>query len=379
MSDTIPADAAANDEIVVAGKSANRDPNELTLSIGGTEFGGWEEVEVTLRAEGFPNSYDIKASVPPGYKLAGKEGDDCVILLGNDTVITGYVDRITDGGDRDSHTIRIQGRGKTQDLVDCGAEWPSHQMIGGNAKTIAENLCLPYSIAVVMENGASPGPDVPMWPLNYGETAADIIQRVARNAGLLAYENHEGKLALAAVGSVEAASGIKYGENVEEWSAERSMDQRFSEYVCSLLSMDPLMEVPGGNFFGTEKDTEVPRHRRMYLVADAVAENVEEFVQKRAKWEAARRAGRSYTVRAMVDSWRDSAGKLWTPNTLLPVALPPIAGENLVISEVAFRRTNEHGTTAEIVAMPKGAFTPEPIVLSPISFAESVPPPEAGQ
>lgn len=358
-------------EIVVSGQPARRDPNQLTLSVGGNELTGWEEIEVTLRAEAFPNSFDVKASMQPGNVLPTKPGDSCTVLLGDDVVITGYIDRVTDGGDATSHMIHLQGRGKTQDLVDCGAEWPSHQMINGNALTISQNLTLPYSISVELVNGATPGPDVPQWPLNYGETAAEIIQRVARNAGLLAYEDHEGKVALANVGTITAASGIKYGQNAQAWSVELSMDQRFSDYVCCSESMDAMMELGGSDFYDTEKDPNVPRHRQMYLVVDQVANDPQNFTIQRAKWESQRRAGRGFIVRATVDSWRDSGGTLWTPNTLVPIDLPAAAGGTmLVISEVTFRRSDGTGTIAELVAMPKSAFTPEPIVLVPVNLAD---------
>lgn len=363
----------SENEIVITADSQPRDPNELTLFVAGVELTGWENIEVALRAEAFPNSFDIRASVPPSQKIPCAEGDDCVVLLGNDIVISGYIDRVTDSGDAESHTVSIQGRGRTQDLVDCGAEWPSHQLIGGTAETIAKNLALPYAIGVVMTNGATAGPEVPQFPLNYGETPAEIIQRLARNAGLLAYENHEGKLQLSAIGTTEAASGIVFAQNVQSWSVERSMDQRFSEYVCSMSSMDALQELPGDEFFYKETDPNVKRHRLAYLIAEPVATDPKEFVKLRAKWEAQRRAGRAFVARVTVDSWRDSAGTLWTPNTLVPVTLPgATAGDSLVISEVTFRRDDERGTTADLVCMRKEAFTPEPITLVPVNLADVV-------
>ncbi|MFC0683099.1 phage baseplate assembly protein [Novosphingobium clariflavum] len=354
-------------EIIISG----RDKNELRLQVAGLLFEGWEQVEVTLRAEGFPNSFDIRASIPPNQKNPCSAGDECVVLMGADTVISGYVDRVINAGDSDSHTISIVGRGRTQDLVDCGAEWPSHQQIGGNALTIASKLAEPYGIKVAMGEDASPGADVPQWVLNYGESPAEIIQRVARNAGLLAYENYEGKVLLSSVGDTEASSGIEFGTNVESWSVERSMDQRYSHYVCCSASMDAMMELGGSDFFHTETDPNVPRHRLTYLIVENVATDPQAFTIQRAKWEAQRRAGRSFVLRATIDSWRDSEGTLWTPNTLVPVNLPGTTGGiQMVLSEVTYRRDEERGTTAELLCMPKEAFTPEPITLVPVNLAD---------
>ncbi|ODU84509.1 MAG: hypothetical protein ABT10_03015 [Novosphingobium sp. SCN 63-17] len=334
----------------------------------GLEFQGWEEIELTLRAEGFPPSFRVRASV--SGTLAVKEGDSCSVRLGNDTVITGYIDFIRDYGDASNHSIEISGRGKTQDLVDCGAEWPSHQMINGNALTVSSQLATVYGISVVLAGGSSAGPTIPQWALNYGDTAAAIIQRVARNAGLLAYEDHLGRLILAGAGTRRASSGIAWGVNVEQWSVERSMDQRFSDYVVTSVTADTQGAIGGSDFTYLRKDPGVPRHRLTYLMTEYMAENPQDFTAKRADWEAARRAGRSNVVTAVVDSWRDDADALWSPNTLIPITLPGVkAGQNWIIAEVTYRRDGQRGTTAQITAMPPSAFTPEPITLVPVNTA----------
>lgn len=350
------------------------DPDEVRLVIDGSVYAGWTSVQVTLLAEGFPPSFSVSATVPPDADLPFGEGVDCVVKMGNDTVVTGYVDRVRDFGDSETHAIQIAGRGKTQDLVDCGAEWPSHQMIGGNALVVAQRLCQPYGIEVVLINGADPGPNIPEFLLNYGESGADIIQRVARNAGLLAYEDHLGRLALAAAGTTQASSGIAYGVNVEGWSVDRSADQRFSDYVASATPVESMGQLdaqsgtPGSDFFYRAKDPGVQRHRLKYLVVDSMAQNPWDFTQKRAEWERSRRAGRALIVTATVSSWRDSAGTLWGPNVLIPVDMPAARGnDHLITSQVTFMRNDRTGTTADLTVMPKGAFTIEPVTLVPVN------------
>jgi prophage tail gpP-like protein len=361
------------EEIVVTGMPLER-PDELIIVVGDNAISGWEQVEVTLRLEGFPNSFSIgMTSRAPitSSAIVAKAGDPCTILLGRDLVITGYVDRDIPGGSANGHTIQLIGRGKTQDLVDCSAEWDSGQMIQGNALDIATRLALPYGIAVELGDGAAAGPQVPQLLLNYTEHGADIIQRVARNAGLLAYENASGKLILGKLGTEQAASGITYGRNVQAWQVENSMDGRYSEICCCSLSVDTLADLAGSNFFDVETDPNVPRHRRMDMVLEQVAENPQAFTIGKARWEIARRAGRGAVVHATVDSWRDSAGALWRPNTLIPVDVPGMRGDRrLCLSEVTFRKSNESGTTAELMLMPPAAFTPEPISLLPINAAD---------
>lgn len=367
MTDALP-------DIVVTGVPILRAPDQLTLIASGQEIEVWTDIAVTLRAEGFPNSFNATMAAPATLTL--KAGDSCTVLLGRDKVITGYIDRVSETGSPGAHQIDITGRGQTQDLVDCGAEWPHGQMIGGDALTIASRLALPYGIAVALGEGADAGPVVPSWALNYGETGAAIVQRVARNAGLLAYERPDGSLVLARAGTRTAASGARYGDNVQAWSAESSMDGRFSEIVCASMSMDTLIDLGGDEFFHAEQDPNVPRHRRMYLVLESVAEDPQAFTVRKAQWEVARRAGRSKVVQATLDSWRDKEGRLWEPNTLVPVEVPGNAGGTpLVVSEVTFRRSGATGTVADLVLMPKEAFALEPINLQPVNTADIAPPP----
>lgn len=359
---------------VVTGQGLGRPADDLTIIVAGGAVSGWEEIEVKLNLESFPNSFSIALSSPSGA-IPAKAGDPCAILLGDDLVITGYVDRDANEGSAGSHVLQLVGRGKTCDLVDCSAEWPSGQLVNGTALDIATKLALPYSIGVELGDGADPGPPIPApWALNFGETGAEIIQRVAQNASLLAYEDSSGKLILGRVGSDVASSGIVYGQNVQAWSVENSMDGRYSAIVCCAHSMDAYTDFAGSEFFDTEPDPNVPRHRQLDIVLESVALDPQEFTIRKAKWEIARRGGRGTMVTATVDSWRDSAGRLWAPNTMVPVVLPGLRGfDTLCISQVTFRKSSEGGTTADIVAMPPFAFTPAPINLTPTDTAGIVP------
>lgn len=357
----------------VSAPSAGSD--EVVLEVDGRQISGWNAVELTLRAEGFPNSFAIALSArgPAGKSLTiVKAGDPCQVRLGGDVAITGYIDRYSEGGDANGHSLSIQGRGMTQDLVDCSAEWPTDQLIQGNAFDIATKLAEPYGIAVVLGSGANAGDPVPAWCLNYSEPAAEIVQRVAQNAHLLAYEDAWGRLVLGTVGKVQAASGIAYGKNVQAWGVETSMDERYSDVVCCAMAMNAWGDLPGSDFFDTEHDPNVPRHRRLNIIMADVADDPQKFTIGKAIWEVARRAGRACIVRATIDSWRDKAGTLWTPNTLIPVDVPGlnIADKNLVLSEVTFLRDDEGGTRAQMTLMPPAAFTPEPISLLPIAAAD---------
>lgn len=344
------------------------DDADLKLIVGSTSWSGWTSIRVTVGAETCPRSFDIgltDVSPEESQSLVVNEGDACTVAIGTDKVITGYVDRVLDTLEADSHTLRIVGRGKCQDLVDCAAEWPSGQLVNGNVLQIAQKLAQPYGITVKAR--VDPGRVVPQFNLMLGETAWDVIERCARWAQLLVFEDEEGALVLDREGSERAASGFTQGQNVERASVVRSMDGRYSDYRAYRLALDMLQDLgEGSNLIGSAQDPNVKRHRVLDIIAEAGAQG-QDVAKARAVWEAARAAGRGKRVELHADSWRDSAGKLWRPNTVAAVDLPrqKLPQQDLVIGQLDYVR-DEKGTRAEFVMMPKGSFAPEPIDLEPV-------------
>ena len=305
---------------------------------------------------------------PNSTPVQAYAGQACVIQIGGRPVLTGWIDDDVNGGEPGSHRLGITGRGKCCDLVDCAAKYPHGQISGANALEVASKLAEPYGITVVQYPGLAQPKPIPQFNLNYGDTAQALIDRVCTYSGLLYYEDEGGDLVLAQVGTTKAASGFVFGQNVERFSVRNSMAGRFSDYVATLVST-ATFEDTGDDTVDqfTAHDPNVSRYRNTYLIAEAVTGG-QELAKQRALWEASRRAGRGTLVSATADSWRDTAGTLWTPNTLAPVTLPGLrlpAATQLVISEVTYSYDLQGGHTAEVVLMPSAAFELEPIILQP--------------
>ena len=354
-------------------------PVDDTVSVitNGQTITGWTEVRITRRAEGIPNDFDVALTAnnpSDNSQVVAQRGQSCVVKIGRNTVITGYIDRDTNEGDADNHRLGIIGRGKCSDLVDCSAEWKGGQISGSSALQIASKLAEPYGITVVQAPGLNIDRVIPQFNLNFGETAQAIIDRVCTYGGYLYYEDEVGDLLLSQVGVTAAASGFVYGQNVQTWSVQNSLDQRYSDYVCAAVSVDTFQDTgDGGLLYFTAYDKEVLRHRLMYLVAESVTGSLQ-LCEDRALWEAARRAGRGTSVKVTADSWRDTSGTLWTPNTLAPVTVPGLRlppASQLVISEVTLVYNEERGKVAEVSLLPQAAFALQPTQIQPTSFGSN--------
>lgn len=348
--------------------------DDLTLVTGGRKLSGWQGVRVTRGIERMPSDFDIVYTERfPGETdaVVVKPGDACELRIGGDLVITGYIDRFIPSISPAAHTLRVIGRGKCQDLVDCSAEWPSNQISSADVLSIAQKLAAPYGITAKALSDV--GEPIPQINLMWGETPYQVIERIVRARALLAYDGPDGNLILSRVGSERHRTGFEQGVNIEAAQAMFGMDLRFSEYVVRRLSMSSVSETGSdGDILVTVTDKAVPRNRKRYIIAETGIEAAG-LSQRRGLWEAARRAGRSYYVMLTTSTWRDGDGMLWTPNRRASLKAPALKIDSVdwVISEVTYRR-DAQGTHADLILMPPDAFEPMPVVLNP-TLADVIP------
>lgn len=336
----------------------------VSLVVGGKSLEGWEAVTITRGLEVMPGSFDFQVTERfPGQvgQIPVKPGDPCVVKIGADKVIEGYVDRYMPMITPQTHGVRITGRSKCQDLVDCSASLRGAQISGTNLLDLAQKLSAPYGITVSAPDG--PGKPIKWIDLILGETPYDIIERSARYSQMLVYDDVDGNLVISEIGKKKAASGFMQGRNVEVASVIYSMDQRFSLYQAFAVSIDATIDGLQQPPTGEAKDEGVPRFRLKIFISEQINQD-QQIAQMRAEWERSRRYGRSQMIQVTCDNWRDSAGTLWAPNTLVDVHFPElkVVNQTWVIGQIIFRRGLD-GRHADLVLMPKESFLPQPGVL----------------
>ncbi|HBO81680.1 MAG TPA: Mu P family protein, partial [Cupriavidus sp.] len=201
--------------------------DEILLSIGDYMLAGWTSLRCTRGIERFPSDFELgMTELFPGQAndFVVQPGDEFVLTIGGDSVVTGYIDRVVPSINANMHEIRVMGRGKCQDILDCAAEWPSGQISSCTALDIATKLAEPFGITVKCDiDGLT---IIPQQNILLGETAYEIIERSARFSQLLVYEDRYGDLILTQASDTAMASGVEEGVNLESASVERSMDQR---------------------------------------------------------------------------------------------------------------------------------------------------------
>src|ERR1700675_3376237 len=99
-------------------------PDIVTIKTGGQTLGGWLEASVTRGVERLPSGFSVSLTEDfgPLTKAVVDPFSPCEIFLGADKILSGFIDVYEPSYDKGSHQVVIQGRSKTEDLVDCSVD-----------------------------------------------------------------------------------------------------------------------------------------------------------------------------------------------------------------------------------------------------------------
>lgn len=345
--------------------------DDLTLEVGGRAITGWSKVQVTRSIEKLPSSFELSLMdrYPASEGLQWvNPGDRCVVKLGKDIVLNGYIDSWDSSITVNTHEVSAKGRSQCQDLVDCSAEWPNSVISQSTALQIAQKLAAPYGIKVTSD--IADMTVVPQFTLNWGDTAQAVIERVTRWAALLYYDQPDGHLYLTRVGTRQAASGVAQGINILSASLHTDINQRFIDYTGVSLSSNAITRraASGGNNTSAlvrTQDTALAeqfpdRHRHQIIIVESTM-NSANLVKDSLDWAINRKNGRSKVLKVQVDNWRDRNQQLWEVNSLIPITIPALGlkDELWLLAEVVYVK-DAKGTVANMTLMPPAAFAIQP-------------------
>lgn len=344
----------------------NEAQREITLQVGGQVYGGWAEATASVGMDRAAGQFALTVTeLWPGEDRTRliRPGDDCVLRVGGQNVVSGYVDGVDLSIASSLHEVAIRGRDKSADLVDCSAVRSPGQWRNRTVLSIAADLAQPFGVKVAAE--VDVGKALASFALQEGETAFEAIDRAARIRGLLLMSDGVGGLLLTRAGVRRADDALVLGGNLLQARTSFDVRDRFSEYVAK-------GQAPGSDYFNGSSathikaratDPQVDRYRPLVITGEA-PDGAGSLVQ-RVKWEATVRAARSMTVDAVVQGWTMTNGELWKPNRLVQVVAEPLRlDQDLLIAgcEYSIGRT---GTTTRLTLTRADAYTLEPIKPNP--------------
>lgn len=350
------------------------DPDPLTILIDGRRYGGWISPTITRSLEQCAASFEVRHSdrvlgQPAAWPL--RPFSAVQVLVGNDLLVTGYIDVLDAGLEPAETNLQFAGRSKTADLVDCVTEIEGGEFRGGTLASIARALASKFGIDVADE--VNDGTVFPVQGIEPSDRAFTFLEELARMRGVLLTDDEQGRLVITRTGSGRASGSLRQGVNIMAARMRTNVSKRFSRYVvraqagiaASLIPWNAQGQAlpPGGgvvtNIVATATDPQVPRYRPMAVSAEGATDNTGAL--QRARWEASSRAGQSVQIEVTVSGWRQPDGRLWRINELVPVAIPRWGlDETLLIVSTTHRLDPAGRVTVMTLGAPAG-YQPAPL------------------
>jgi prophage tail gpP-like protein len=340
------------------------DINTVKLLVDGQAFGGWKEVAIRQSLECMAGAFHLSVTrkwdgQQQPYKL--REGLPCQVLIGDDVVITGYVDEYATEGDKDSASITVQGRDKTGDLVDCSAIHKSGQWLQAGLQRIVTDLAKPFGIGVTVDAGVSLGEAFKSFSLQEGESVFQAIDRACRMRAVLCTSSPTGEVLLTRAGSVSTGVQLVEGVNIEAYSARHTWAERYSQ--VTVKGQGPGDDDENGAAVAHGKaqatDAEIDRYRPLIVLAEHGAGL--KALKDRATWETQVRMGRGKRGEVTVTGWRTgrdgAVGELWRPNRLVYIASPAMyLDDEMLIVGCSYELSDKKGAQTRLTFARREAF-----------------------
>jgi len=292
---------------------------EISLETAGRRYGGWKRIVVSRSIEAFAGSFNFAASERSPADPTGRPirmGDEAVVRIGDEVLITGFIDRIGPSYDAQSHEITVAGQSKTGDLVHCSAAIAPGEWRNQKLEQIAAALVAPYGIRVRTE--VSTGAAFPTFKLEPGDTVRGAIARAAAQRAVLVTNNGAGDLVLTRVGPDRVGVELRRGERTLSARGSFSDRDRFSIYTVrgQRRSADSDGDEPQIQVEAEAKDLGVTRFRPLDIVAEEPGSSGD--LLARAKWEATTRQANAQRATLTVQDWSHPGG-IWLPNQRVQV------------------------------------------------------------
>ena len=215
----------------------------ITLSLGGRRFTRWQHVRITRDLATIAGGFEMQlfdgarvAASDPAYfeplveSTAIQPGMACELSIDSEPVLVGWIDDVDPTWEDGSRHLRITGRDKVGDLVDCSPmpEGPA-ELRNISLLDLARRVCAPFGITVRAETDIGPPFDlVAVYP---HETALSMLEKQARQRAVLVVSDGVGGLVLTRAGTRRAPSPLRIGELIQRGSLKNSWAKRFSETI----------------------------------------------------------------------------------------------------------------------------------------------------
>lgn len=309
------------------------------------EYAGWESMRITLGLDQLSGAFELAVSGDNARELSKhplRKGVECKVMLNNQVVITGYINKRRAAYEKNSHALSISGRDVTCDLVDCSAIVPNQELHNVTLADAARQLIAPFP-AITLDCPAPGGPFT-KFVVNEGDTIFSVLESHAKQRGLMIYTTGDGVLRIRKPAVTGTGLTLTEGENILSASAEDGDDEQFAEYIVKAQKADDGKHQVEQRY----SDPNVRKGRVRVITAEKPDDGTQ--IKNRAEWEAKLRQAKSVTANVTVQSWESKPGKLWRLGDSLKLHSPALDfnRSGVVVNNITYAVDSSGGTTTEL-------------------------------
>ena len=327
----------------------------VTFYVNNKVFEGFKNIKIARNMMSLTGTFNI--TITDKWEIEQedfeiKPGDRIHCHLGKTALFEGYIDKLSLSINESSRNITIQGRDKTQDLVDCSITTLS-ELNDIDFTGIATELCKPFNIKVLPQ--VSVGSKFAKFSVRQGETPFEALDRAAKERQLILLSSTHGNLIIQKRGIRRAVTELIEGVNVLSAAANFDNTQRFSDYIIKGQSTG-ILGTPkdATQNKGSAKDSGVTRNRPTLIISENAVDN--DGAQKRAEFESTFRAAKSAKVNVVVVGWNQKDGSLWDVNQLVQIDIRSIGIKGQMLIERVKFDQSENGRRCEMELIRPDAF-----------------------
>ena len=353
--------------------------NEVSLKVNGVKYKFWTSVSITSELNTIAPAFSVNAFSKSSLMIDGlKSGRPVTVKIGEDTVLTGYIEQTPVSYSATSANVGITGRSKTCDLIDCTVmvddpnisyEKPNtsnsnYVSCPQNAateyknvalETIIAQLIMPYGIKLV--NETKPLTKKRNFSAKHEDTVLKALQNLTSTENLLFYGNENGDLVVTEKGKLTADDALVLGQNILTGDASFDASKIYKYYRA--VGQDKGVTGKTGHVASshnyTSVDDNVSRTRLLTKKVQGAAYT--------AKCKVTAEGDRDYNrdqffkITYKVQGWRQSTGKLWKINSLVDIkddflGIDTQKSQKFLITRVVFNLTENEGMTTTLDVIP---------------------------
>lgn len=356
------------------------------LVVDGQRYDAWTSVTITRDLGEIAGSFELElddlgrtsSALPAGLHGGGipfAKFQEVELQLDGETVLSGYVDAVGPAIGAGTVGVRVSGRDKTGQLVDCAAApFGPVEYRKVRLEALASTLCDPFGVTVTAE--VDTGDILDKVSIDTGETVMSVLEKYARKRAVLLVSDGVGGLVITRSGSGRAPGDIRCPGNVVSAQGQFDGREQFSPVVVkgqaehgggkrkTAAALDrsaaPLEATPDAgadadaatgvesratSIMGVAYDDTVPLWRPCVKTVRAKGSLAEADTE--AKWWVSTARGKAETVGYTLADWR-ADGTLWRPNEMVMVAdAYQLVEKDLLVAGVVYSYGSE-GTRCEL-------------------------------